>query len=141
MLCCLSRFIQYVDVLFILFDFNKSFPKRRIITPVGVTTKKNTIPITIGETMRPKKIPNLNQSLFSGVNNLELITPKIRKIIDKTNDHNLISSSFFRGHKATIKNTAKNTNPKLLFDEPFILEFDVIINLICETIHAVNQCS
>ena len=62
-----------------------------------------------------------------GVNNLELIIPKIKKIIDKTNDHNLISSSYFKGHKATIKNTTKNTNPKLLFDEIFILEFDVII--------------
>ena len=52
---------------------------------------------------------------------------KIKKIIDKTNDHSLISSSYFKGHKATIKNRTKNTNPKLLFDEIFILEFDVII--------------
>ena len=80
----------------------------------------------IGETIEPKKIPNLNHSLFSGVNNLELRTPKIKKIIDKANDHNLISSSYFKGHKATIKNTTKNTNPKLLFDEVFILEFDAI---------------
>ena len=82
----------------------------------------------MGETIEPKKIPNLNHSLFSGVNNLEFRTPKIKKIIDKTNDHNLNSSPDFKGHKAIIKNTTKNTNPKLRFDEIFILEFNVIIN-------------
>ena len=128
MLCLLLRFIQYVDALFILFFFNKSLPKRRIIILVGVTTKKKTIPITIGETMEPNKIPNLNHSLFSGVNNLELRMPREKKIIDKTNDHSLISSAFFKGHKATIKNTTKKTNPKFLFDEIFILEFDGIIS-------------
>ena len=76
----------------------------------------------------PKKIPNLCHSLFSGFNNLELITPKKRKIKDMHNDHNLISSSYFKGHKANIINTTKNTNPKFLFDEIFILEFNVIIN-------------
>ena len=60
--------------------------------------------------MEPNKIPNLNHSLFNGVNNLELKTPKIKKIIDKANDHNLISASYFKGHKATIKNTTKNTS-------------------------------
>ena len=80
----------------------------------------------MGDTIVPKKIPNLNQSLLSGINNLELKIPKIKKIIDKTNDHNLKSSSYFKGHKATIKNTTKNTNPKFLFDEIFILEFDAI---------------
>ena len=138
MLCCLSRFIQYVDVLFILFVFNKSFPKRRIIILVGVTTKKKTIPITIGETMEPNKIPNLNHSLFSGVNNLELRMPREKKIIDKANDHILISSPDFKGHKATIKNTTKNTNPKLLFDEIFIFEFAVIINYICKKLYLLT---
>ena len=82
----------------------------------------------------------LDSTLFDN-NNLELRIPKIKKTIDKANDHNLIFSSYFKGHKATIKNTTKNTNPKFLFVEICILEFDVIINLICETIHAVNQCS
>ena len=96
--------------------------------PIGATTKKYTNPITTGETIEPKKIPNLNHSLFNGINNLELKIPKIKKTIDKDKDHSLISSSYFKGHKATIKNTTKNTNPKLLFDEIFILEFDGIIN-------------
>ena len=99
-----------------------------MIIPIGVTIKKYTIPITMGETIEPKKSPNLNHSLFSGVNKLEFKIPKIKKTIDKANDHNLIFSSYFKGHKATIKNTTKNTNPKLLFDEIFILEFDDIIN-------------
>ena len=92
----------------------------------------------MGETIEPNKIPNLNHSMFSGVNNLELIIPKIKNIIDKVNDHNLKSSSYFKGHKATIKNTTKNTNPKLLFDEIFILELDVIVNYIFKKLYIVN---
>ena len=126
MLCCLPRLIQYVDVFCTFLIFSKSLPNKRINTPIGVTTKKNNIPIIIGEAIAPKKIPNLNQSLLSGVNNLELKIPKIKKIIDKTNDHNLNSSPDFKGHKAIIKNTTKNTNPKLRFDEIFILDLDAI---------------
>ena len=81
----------------------------------------------MGETIEPNKIPNLNHSLFSGINNLELRTPKTKKITAMTNDHNLKSSPDFKGHKAIIKNTTKNTNPKLLFDEDFISEFDVMM--------------
>ena len=110
----------------------------RINTPIGVTTKKYTNPIIRGETIEPNKIPNLNHNLFSGVNNLELKIPKIKKIIDKTNDHSLISSPDFKGHKATIKNITKNTNPKLLFDEIFILELDVIVNYIFKKLYIVN---
>ena len=124
--CCLSRLIQYVEAFFTLLVFSKSLPLKRINIPIGVTTKKNTIPIIIGETIAPKKIPNLNQSLLSGVNNLELKIPKIKKIIDKINDHNLNSSPDFKGHKAIIKNTTKNTNPKLRFDEIFTLDLDAI---------------
>ena len=38
-----------------------------MIIPVGVTTTKKTIAITIGEMIFPNKIPNLNQILFKGV--------------------------------------------------------------------------
>ena len=112
-------------VLFLLI-LSKSLPKKRIIKPIGVTTIKNTAPITIGDTIEPKNIPSLNQSLLRGVNNLEFRTPKIKKIIDKTNDHNLNSSPDFKGHKAIIKNTTKNTSPKLRFDESFILDLEVM---------------
>ena len=44
---------------------------------MGVTTKKKTKPITIGDTMFPKIIPNLNHNLFNGVRILELVNLKI----------------------------------------------------------------
>ncbi len=47
---------------------------------VGVTTRKKTIPITIGDTIFPKNRPNLYHTLLSGFNNLELLNPKIKKI-------------------------------------------------------------
>ena len=54
---------------------------------MGVTTKKNIIPIITGEIIFPKNIPNLNQILFRGVNNLELIKPKTKKINEINKDH------------------------------------------------------
>ena len=59
--------------------FNKSLPIIFIIRPVGVITRKKIIPITIGAITAPKIIPNLNQSLFNGVNSFEFIKPKIKK--------------------------------------------------------------
>jgi hypothetical protein len=50
------------------------------------------MPITMGDTIEPKKIPNLYQSLFNGVKNLEFKIPKTKKIKDKTRAHNLKSS-------------------------------------------------
>ena len=61
------------------FKFNTSFPKILNIIPIGVTTKKKIAPIIIGEINLPNNIPNLNQSLFNGVSNFELIKPKIKK--------------------------------------------------------------
>jgi len=51
---------------------------------VGVTTKKNIMPIIIGEIIFPNKIPNLNQTLFNGFNNLEVRNAK--SIIVKKNN-------------------------------------------------------
>ena len=117
-----------MDLLLLI--LNKSFPKKRKIKPIGVTTIKNTTPIMRGEIIDPNIVPNLSHSLFNGVKNLEFKTPKIRKIIDKVKDQSLKSSPDFKGHKATIKNTTKNTNPKLRLDEIFILDSAFIINLI-----------
>ena len=75
--------------------------------PVGVTTKKKTIPITIGETTVPKIIPNLNQSRFSGVKSFEFISPKIKKTIEITADQILIGPSDVIGQILIIKNTTK----------------------------------
>ena len=57
-----------------------SFPNNFMINPVGVTTKKKTNTITIGEMKLPRNIPNLNHSLLKGVKNFELIIPNIKKI-------------------------------------------------------------
>jgi hypothetical protein len=70
------------------FIFNKSLFNSLINNPIGVTTKKNIIPITNGEIIFPRKIPNLNQNLFNGFKILEFTNPRTKKIIDIINDHN-----------------------------------------------------
>ena len=52
-----------------------------------------------GEIIFPKKIPNLNQILFNGVNNFELNIPKIRKVNEIIKDHILISLLFIYEHQ------------------------------------------
>ena len=42
---------------------------------MGVTTKKNIIPITRGEIILPNIIPNLNHKLLNGVKIFELKNP------------------------------------------------------------------
>ena len=81
------------------------------------------MPILIGETKFPNRIPNLNQSLFKGVKNLEFNNPKIKKIIEIIRDQILIISSFNNGNIAIIKKKMKKTIPKLLLDEILILLF------------------
>ena len=83
---------------------------------MGVTTKKKMIAITIGDTKFPKKIPNLNQILFKGVNNFEFKKPRIKNKIAIINDQVLNSSFFKIGQKAINANRALNTNPKLLLE-------------------------
>ena len=65
--------------MLLYFSFNKSFLKILIKIAIGVTTKKNIIPITSGETIFPKSNPNLNHKIFKGVNNFELVSPSIKK--------------------------------------------------------------
>jgi hypothetical protein len=68
-----------------------------MIKPIGVTTKKNIIPMINGDTIFPKNIPNLNQSLFKGVKILEFNRPKIKKIDETIIDHILISPHNLKG--------------------------------------------
>ena len=68
-----------------------SFLKSLSIKAVGVTIRKKINPITIGETMFPKRIPNLNQILFNGVSKKEFKRPKNKKIKLKIKAHILIS--------------------------------------------------
>ena len=97
-----------------------------IIKPIGVITRKKTTPITIGAIMAPKIIPNLNHSLFNGVNSFEFINPKIKKTKEIIADQILTGSSFVKGQVLTIKKTMKKTKPKFLFELIFILEFRFI---------------
>ena len=88
-----------------------------------MTTRKNTIPITIGETIEPRKIPNLNQILFNGVRIFEFKSPKIKKIIAVIKDQILIFPSLNNGNIETVKKNRKKTTPKLLFVPILILLF------------------
>ena len=51
----------------------------------------------IGDTILPNRIPNLNQSLFSGVRILEFNNPRIKKIIETIIDQTLIFPSLNNG--------------------------------------------
>tara|TARA_B100000686_G_C16345022_1_gene739883 strand:- start:177 stop:476 length:300 start_codon:yes stop_codon:yes gene_type:complete len=96
--------------------------------PIGVTTAKKIIPITIGDTIRPSIIPNLNHILFNGDKTFESIKPKNKKIIEIKNDHHLIFSSFIKGHKDISRKTIKKTMPKLRFELILTLLFLGIVN-------------
>jgi hypothetical protein len=90
---------------------------------VGVTIAKKTIPMTIGETRLPNKIPNLNQDLFIGVRIFEFIKPNNKKNIAIIKDQILIFPSLNKGNIETIKKNRKKTIPKLLFVAILILLF------------------
>jgi len=80
------RSIQYDLAFLFSFCLSKSLPKRRIIRPVGNTVEKYMRDITIGAIIDPRKIPNLNQSLFGNVNTLGDIKASNKNTIDTTND-------------------------------------------------------
>ena len=81
----------------------------------------------MGATIAPKITPNLNQSIFNGVNNFEFINPKIKKIKEIITDQILIGFSYVKGHKPTIKKTMKKNKPKFRFELIFILDLDDIL--------------
>ena len=72
--------------------------------------------MTKGEIILPKNETNLNQSLFSGFNKLELIIPNIKKTIEIIRDHNLRFSPFISGTSDKIRNAIEKIIPKLLLD-------------------------
>ena len=83
---------------------------------IGVTKKKYTIAIIMGAMIIPKISPNLIQALFSGVRNLESSNPNPRKTPDTIKKLRLKSPEFFKGQSPKIKNTTKNSKPKLLLE-------------------------
>ena len=72
--------------------------------------------IIIGAIIPPRISPNFIHPLFKGVSIFELSSPKIKKIKDMINDHNLISFEDSKGHKLIDKKTIKNNIPKLLLE-------------------------
>ena len=58
---------------------------------------KKTKPIIIGDTMFPRSIPNLNQSLFNGNKRLEFKMPKTKNIKEIIKDQSLILSLLIKG--------------------------------------------
>ena len=108
-----------------------SFPKTLIIIAVGVTTKKKTIAITIGDTILPSSIPNLNQALFNWDKIGEFNKPKIRKITDKITDQILISLLSNNGNIPINKKMKKKIIPKLLLEPISIFFFCIQINNGC----------
>ena len=119
---CLFFLIQY-DLLLFFFKFKISFPSILMMIEVGVTTKKNTIPITSGEIKFPNVIPILNHILFKEVKIFDFINPKIKKITEMTSDQYLISLALSKGQIAMIKKTIENIIPKLLLEPIFIFLF------------------
>lgn len=66
-------------------------------TPIGVTTKKKTKPIIIGDTIFPSKIPNLIHNLFKNVKKLGIIIAIIKNSKDNIIDQILTTSPDFNG--------------------------------------------
>tara|TARA_Y100001958_G_C20701980_1_gene207601 strand:+ start:242 stop:529 length:288 start_codon:yes stop_codon:yes gene_type:complete len=91
--------------------------------PVGVNTKKKINAITNGDTIEPKKKPNLIQALFKGESSFEFKTPNIKKIIAMGIGQLLIPSPFIEGQKAIMKKIIAKKIPKILFDPVLILLF------------------
>ena len=68
--------------------------------------------MTIGETIFPRIIPNLNHSLFRGVKIDEFIKPRIKNIKQSMSDHILRSPSLNNGYIETIRKTKKKNYSK-----------------------------
>ena len=64
---------------------------------MGVTTKKKTKPIAIGDIIFPRKIPNWIHDRFKNVNKSGLIIVIIKNTKDKTTDQILITQTDTNG--------------------------------------------
>ena len=68
-----------------------------ISIPMGVTTKKKTKPIIIGDIIFPSKNPNLTHNLFKNVNKLGLIIVMIKNAKDTITEKILIGPFDIKG--------------------------------------------
>jgi hypothetical protein len=106
---------------------------------VGVTMAKKTIPITIGDTKLPNKIPNLNQILFKGLKIDEFNRPNIKKIIARIIAQILILPSSNNGNNEIIKKNAEKTNPKFLLEPISILCLFIYLMLLLVFFKTINK--
>ena len=65
--------------------------------------------------------------LFNGDKSLEFNNPKIKKTKETMTDQINTEDPEVKGHKPIIKNTAKKTKPKLLFELIFTLDLSNIL--------------
>ena len=84
-----------------------SLPSKRIIIPVGVTVKKNIIPMIIGERMAPRNEPSLNHNLLGRINALGRKIAKKRKMNAIMQAHRCIFFPNHKGYKLIIKKNEK----------------------------------
>ena len=83
-----------------------------MIIQVGVTVKKNIIPIIIGETIAPRNEPSLNHNLFGRINALGRKIAKKKKINAIMQAHRCIFFPNHKGYKLIIIKTAAKVRPK-----------------------------
>ena len=81
---------------------------------------KKIIPITIGEIIFPNNNPNLNQTLFNGLNIIGFIKLIKKNMAASKIAQILIDSLEKIGQSEIIKKNIENTIPKLLFELIFI---------------------
>jgi hypothetical protein len=97
---------------------------------MGVTTKKKTKPITMGDIIFPSNIPNLIHNLFKYVNKLGLIMVIMKNIKDNIIDQILITPPDFNGYKPIIRKKIKNNIPKVILSLGLILTKFFMTNIL-----------
>ena len=84
--------------------------------------------MTTGAIILPKSSPNLIQNEFNGDSNLELSSPKIKKIMEIMIKLIFGLLSFVSGHNPSPRKTTKNNIPKLLLEDFLFKTFPHIFN-------------
>src|SRR5437660_11781470 len=96
---------------------NGSLPKMRIATPIGVITRKNNSPSTIGLTTLCNRSPTFIHKRLSGARMPGDTKAAIAKAAAIASDQLRGAPPWISGSRPTIANTPAKTRPKLRFDE------------------------
>jgi len=95
------------------FKFNISFLKIFNNTDIGNTTKKKIKPITIGEIIKPSKIPILTQNIFRGKRIFEFNRPSKRKTKEMKKNQKSNSLFLIKTNMKIRKKKNKKDNSKI----------------------------